>query len=61
MWSILRHIHMFEHPNPQRLTGLKKFETELNLKGIDFPVKLKAIKQFEKQNLNRNQSVNHLF
>ena len=50
MWAIFRHIHKCEQANPQRLTDLKQYENELNFKGIDFPVKLKVIKQFEKNN-----------
>ena len=45
----MRHLHPVK-PNPDRLTDLKQFGNELNFKDIDFPVKLKDIDKFEKQN-----------
>ena len=41
------------HPtekNETRLTDIRKYENDLNFKGIDFPVKLKDITKFENQN-----------
>ena len=36
--------------NEIRLTDLRQYENELNMKDIDFPVKLKDITKFENQN-----------
>ena len=47
MWSILRHLHPVEN-HCVRLTVLTQYENDLNFRGIDFPVKLKDSKQFEK-------------
>ena len=38
--------------NEIRLTDIRKYENDLNFKGIDFPVKLKDIPKFENQNPN---------
>ena len=38
--------------NETRLTDIRKYENDLNFKGIDFPVKLKDITKFENQNQN---------
>ena len=35
-----------------RLTDIRKYENDLNFKGIDFPVKLKDIPKFENQGIN---------
>lgn len=48
-WSILRHLHPADF-HKERITGLKQYENELNFKDIDFPVKLKDIEEFQKQN-----------
>ena len=48
LWSILRYLH----PIQKRLTDIRKYENDLNFKGIDFPVKLKDIPKFENQNPN---------
>ena len=42
LWSILRYLHPI-HKNETRLTDIRKYENDLNFKGIDFPVKLKDI------------------
>ena len=52
MWSILRHFHLNDVLNPERLYRLKQYENDLNFKGISFPVKLTDISKFEKQNPN---------
>lgn len=52
MQSVLRLIHKCEDSHPERITDLKQYENDLNFKGIDFPLKAKDIKQFEKQNPN---------
>ena len=49
LWSILRYLHVIQI-NETRLTGIRKYENDLNFKGIDFPVKLKDIPKFENQN-----------
>ena len=40
LWSILRCLHPVQI-NETRLTDIRKYENDLNFKGIDFPVKLK--------------------
>ena len=49
IWSILRYLHP-RQKNDSRLADLKKYEKDLNTKGITFPVKIKDITRFE--NLN---------
>ena len=49
LWSVLRYLHPREK-NDCRLGDLKKYENELNTKGIDFPVKIKDISKFESLN-----------
>ena len=49
LWSILRYLHPIEK-HETRLTDIRKYENDLNFKGIDFPVKLKDIPKFENQN-----------
>ena len=51
LWSILRYLHPIQM-NEVRLTDLKKYENDLNFKGIDFPIKVKDITKFEKRNPN---------
>ena len=51
LWSILRYLHPIQI-NLTRLTDIRKYENDLNFKGIDFPVKLKDIPKFENQNPN---------
>ena len=42
LWSILRYLHPIQK-NETRLTDIRKYDNDLNFKGIDFPVKLKDI------------------
>ena len=49
LWSVLRYLHPKEN-HEERLNDLRKYENDLNFKGIDFPVKLKDITKFENQN-----------
>ena len=49
LWSVLRYLHPKEI-HGERLTDLKKYENDLNFKGIDFPVKAKDITKFENNN-----------
>ena len=51
LWFILRYLHPIQK-NGSRLTDIRKYENDLNFKGIDFPVKLKDITKFENQNPN---------
>ena len=48
LWSILRYLHSLE--NDIRISDLKKYENDLNTRGIDFPVKVKDISKFESLN-----------
>ena len=48
-WCILRYLYPL-HKQATRINDLKKYEDELNFKGIDFPIKLKDITKFENQN-----------
>lgn len=47
MWSILRYLEECKDKHSVEIRDLKKYENELNFEGIDFPVKVKDIKQFE--------------
>ena len=49
LWSVLRYFHPKEI-HGERLTDLKKYENDLNFKGIYFPVKVKDITKFENNN-----------
>ena len=49
LWSVLRYLHPKEI-HGERLSDLKKYENDLNFKQIEFPVKVKDITKFEKQN-----------
>ena len=51
LWSILRYLHPIQK-SETRLTSIRKYENDLNFKGIDFPVKLNDIPKFENQNPN---------
>ena len=48
-WWVLRYLHPMDK-NEIQLTDLRQYENELNLKDIDFPVKLKDISKFQNQN-----------
>ena len=50
-WCILRYLHPRER-DKERITDLKQYENELNFTNIDFPVKLRDIDKFQKQNPN---------
>ena len=49
LWSILRYLHPIQM-NEVRLTDLKKYENDLKFNEIKFPISLKDITNFEKQN-----------
>lgn len=46
---INRHRHPTDN-HPERVSSLKRFEDELNWEGIEFPMKIKDISIFERQN-----------
>ena len=58
LWSVLRYVHPIEK-HETRLTDVRKYENDLNFKGIDFPVKLKDIPKFEnhKSQSSRNKCI----
>ena len=49
LWSVLRYLNPVQK-NGSRTKDLRKYENDLNFKGIDFPVKVKDIQKFENQN-----------
>ena len=49
LWSVLRYLHPVQK-NGERINDLKKYENDLNFKGINFPVKVKDIQKFENNN-----------
>ena len=49
-WSVLRALNPRERDNERIDKDLKKKEDSLNMKGIEYPVTLKAIDKFERQN-----------
>ena len=49
LWSVLRYLYPRDK-NDFRLTDLKQYENSLNTKGIKFPVRVKDISKFEKNN-----------
>ena len=49
LWSILRYLHPVQK-NGIRIYDLRKYENDLNFKGIEFSVKIKDIQKFENQN-----------
>ena len=51
LWSVLRYLHPVQK-NGSKIKDLRKYENDLNFKGIDFPVKVKDIQKFENQNPN---------
>ena len=57
LWSVLRGLNP-KKEHPERIDeDLKSKENTLNMEGIDYPVSLKDIKRFEKQNLDISVSV----
>ena len=49
LWSILAHLHKFDD-NPHRVQKYKQYENEINMTDIPYPVKVKDVPKFEKQN-----------
>ena len=57
LWSVLRGLNPKDE-HPERIDkDLKSKENTLNMEGIEYPVSLKDIKRFEKQNLEISVSV----
>ena len=57
LWCVLRALNP-KNEHPERIDGdLKSKENTLNMEGIDYPVSLKDIKRFEKQNPDISVSV----
>ena len=51
LWSVLAALHPVRRKdNPHRVGHYKRFERELNVSGIEFPMKVKDISKFERQN-----------
>ena len=51
LWSVLAALHPVNRKkNPNLLHHYKGYEQELNVSGIEFPMKVKDIAKFEKQN-----------
>lgn len=58
LWAILAALHHKEiKTNLQRVTKYKKYEAEVNMKGIQYPVSIQQIDLFEKQNSNISVNV----
>jgi len=49
MWSVLSALHELKI-NKQRFTNYLKYESTLDMTGINYPVETKQIPFFEKQN-----------
>ena len=50
LWCVLRALNLKERDNERIDKALKNKEDSLNMSGIGYPVSLKAIDRFEKQN-----------
>ena len=58
LWCVLRALNPSKDKHPSRIDkNLKSKENTLNMEGIAYPVNLKDIKRFEKQNLDISISV----
>ena len=58
LWSVLRALNPSKDKHPSRIDkNLKSKEYSLNMEGIDYPVSLKDINRFEKQNPDISISV----
>jgi hypothetical protein len=55
LWSVLAALHP-RKINRERLFQYQRYENELNLAGLSFPLSIKHVKKFE--NLNNNISIN---
>ncbi|KAK3718101.1 hypothetical protein QZH41_017198 [Actinostola sp. cb2023] len=51
LWSVLAAKHPIHwRDQPHRVNHYKPYESELNMAGIDYPVKIDQVKKFERQN-----------
>ena len=51
LWSILAHLHVVPpHQHGYRVEKYTPYENELNMEGITYPVAVKDVPKFEKQN-----------
>ena len=58
LWCVLRALNPSKDKHPSRIDkDLKSKENTLNMEGIDYPVSLKDINRFEKQNLDISISI----
>lgn len=57
IWSVLAHLHHTKE-KPNRLSHYKKFQNELNIDGLTFPLPVSDVSKFEK--LNANLKINVL-
>lgn len=51
IWSVLRYLYPREK-NDCRLGDLKRYEKDINIKGLSFPLRIKDISKFEELNPN---------
>jgi len=49
LWSVLAALHPAEH-NPDRLSKYKPYENTLDISGLTFPLAVKDVPKFERQN-----------
>ena len=49
IWSVLRYLYLREK-NDCRLGDLKRYEKDINIKGLSFPLRIKDISKFEELN-----------
>ena len=57
LWCVLRALNPKDHNSERVDTELKKQENTLNMKGIEYPLSLKDLDKFEKQNLSISVTV----
>jgi len=58
LWSVLAAKHPIDRrDNANRVNHYKPYESELNMAGIDYPVKIDQVKKFERQNPTISVSV----
>ena len=51
LWCVLAKLHPVEHgKHPYRVSKYRPYENELNMSGIEYPVKISSINKFERQN-----------
>ena len=53
LWSVLAYLYEANH-NRERVNHYKQYETELKMNGIVYPVAVKDVPKFEKQNISVN-------